>query len=303
VVVAVRVVGLPRATGAPPFPMGRLIAFMATIFGYNFFLNVELLYDQPLLNHFAGLIDPERGQIMAGHYQALRTLALLPYQALLVVTFVIFPLVSRATFTDDRETARVYVTQTLRYALILATAMGVALGARPSALIAILFPPAYAEGAGALPILVVGECALALLSVSCAILNASGRASASLILMVVTVAVGVGAAFVLVPRAALGADMLEAAAIATSTGMVLGFLSAVVYVRVRMGGSVPLPTLARLVVAAGAAVAVGHFLPGHGKVVSLFITLLVVVVYLGGLVALGEFGLDDRAKFRRILRR
>ncbi|HEX2658661.1 MAG TPA: oligosaccharide flippase family protein [Polyangia bacterium] len=303
VVVAARVVGLPRASSGAAFPLGRLLAFMATMFGYNFFLNVELLYDQPLLNHFAGLVDHERGAIMAGHYQALRTLALLPYQALLVVTFVIFPLVSRATFTDDRETARAYVTQTLRYAMILATAMGVALGARPSALIAILFPPAYAEGAGALPILVIGECSLALLSVSCAILNASGRATASLVLMIATVAVGVGAAFVLVPRAALGPDMLQAAAIATSMGMVLGFLAALAYVRVRLGGSVPLPTLARLIVAGGAAVAVGHFVPGHGKLVSLVITVLVVVVYAGGLIALGEFGPEDRAKFRRVLRR
>ena len=113
---------------------------MAAIGGYNLLLNVELLYDQPLLHHFAGLVDPARGGVIAGHYQALRTLALLPYQALLVVTFVIFPLVSRATFVEDRETTRAYVTQTLRIALILAAAMGLALGARPAALIAILLP-------------------------------------------------------------------------------------------------------------------------------------------------------------------
>ena len=302
VVAAIRVVGLPRAGSGPAFPMRRLATFLSAVFGYNFLLNIELLYDQPLLHHFAGIVDPELGKVMAGHYQALRTLALLPYQALLVVTFVIFPLVSRSTFEQDRERTRSYVAQTLRYAVILATAMGVALGARPSALVAIAFGPTYAEAAGALPILVVGECSLAVLCVSCAILNAAGRATASLALMAVTVVIGVGAAFVLVPHAAFGPAMLQAAAVATSLGMVTGFLGAMVYLKVRLGGNIPAATAFRVAAAGTAAVLLGHFLPGHGKLVGIAITILVAVVYLAVLIALGEFGPEDRAKVKRILR-
>jgi hypothetical protein len=106
-----------------------------------------------------------------------------------------------------------------------------------------------------------------------------------------------------VPHAALGAEMLEAAAIATSSGMVVGFLGATVYIRVRLGGSVPLASALRIAAAAAAAVVVGHFLPGHGKIAGLAVTALVAVVYLGLLVALGEFGPDDRAKLKRVLRR
>ncbi len=301
--VAARAMSLRRPGPTAAFPMRRLAAFWAMIFGYNLLLNVELLYDQPLLHHFAGMVDPTRGGVIAGHYQALRTLALLPYQALLVVTFVIFPLISRSTFAADREATRAYVTQTLRVALILATAMGVALGARPAALIAILFRPEYQEGARALPILVVGECALALLAVSCAMLNASGRPLAALVLMATTVLTGVGAAYVLVPAAALGAEMLVAMAIAAASGMVLGFVVSVLYIRVRLGGSAPMATIIRVGIAAGAAVLVGRILPGHGRIVGLAITLLVAVVYFVVLVALREFGANDRAKFRKILKR
>ena len=93
-----------------------------------------------------------------------------------MVTFVIFPLVSRATFAEDREATRVYVTQTLRYALILVAAMGIVLAARPAALLGRhLHGRAYVAGAPAMPILVGGECCLALLAVACAILNAAGR--------------------------------------------------------------------------------------------------------------------------------
>ena len=48
------------------------------------------------------------------------------------------------------------------------------LAARPGALLAILYKPEYGVGAAALPILVAGECCLALLGVACAILNAAG---------------------------------------------------------------------------------------------------------------------------------
>ncbi len=305
VVVAIKVIGAGASTSvsASTFPVSRLVKFMLAVGAYNLFLNIELLYDQPLLHRFAGQVDPARAAALAGQYQALRTLALLPYQALLVVTFVIFPLVSRSTFAEDRAATRAYVTQTLRYALILATAMGLALGARPGALVAILYPAAYAEGARALPILVVGECCLALLAVTCAILNAAGRAIAALSLMAGTVVTGVTAAFVLVPRAALGPEMLTAAAVAASFGMALGLVASVVYVRMRMGGSAPLATIGRVVMSGAAAVLLGRVLPLGGKLTGLAITGLVTAVYLGGLIGLGEFGPTDRAKLRKVLRR
>jgi O-antigen/teichoic acid export membrane protein len=220
-----------------------------------------------------------------------------------VVTFVIFPLISRSTFAADRDATRAYVTQTLRVALILAAAMGVTLGARPAALIAILFRPEYGEGARALPILVVGECALALLAVSCAILNASGRPLAALILMATTVLTGVLAAYLLVPGSPLGPEMLVAMALAAALGMVLGFVLSVAYIRLRLGGSAPLRTVGRVAVAVVGAVLLGRVLPGQGRIVGLGITLLVAALYFGILVVLGELSPGDRAKFGKIIRR
>jgi stage V sporulation protein B len=300
-VVASRVMRLPR--GPVAFPASRLVRYMGAIVVYNLLLNLALGYDQPLLHHFAGTIDAASAGPVAAHYQAIRTLALLPYQALLVITFVIFPLVSRATFADDREATRLYVTQTMRYALILAVAMGLVLGARPAALLGILYKPEYGEGATALPVLVAGECCLALLGVSCAILNAAGRTLATVVLMAVTVGVGAGAAAVLVPRAATGAPMLAAAATATALGMAVGLLGALVYTRARLGGSPPLATAVRVGAAAVAAAAVGRFLPGHGKLLGLVSIAVVGTVYVVVLVATGEVSQADRAKLARIVMR
>ena len=298
-----RTMWLPTAPTAAPFPWRRLVPYMLAVGGYGLLLNLVLNYDVSLLQHFAAEVDVVAAPALAAKYQALRTLALLPYQALIVITFVIFPLVSRSTFAEDREATRAYVTQTLRYALLLAGAMGLVLAARPATLLAILYKPEYGVGAAALPVLVAGECCLALLGVACAILNAAGRTSATLSLMGLTVAVGASAAAILIPRAAPGAPMLVAAAAATSLGMASGFVASLIYLRVRLGGGLPPATVGRVTVSLGAAVVVGRFLPAHGKILGLATIAVVGIVYLVGLVALGEFGPDDKAKVRRILRR
>ena len=306
-VVAARTMGVPRRQARadePPFSALRLLGFMGAMVAYTFLLNIALNYDQPLLRRLAGEVTEAHGAgILVGHYDGLRTLALLPYQALLVITFVVFPLVSRSTFTDDREATRAYVSQTLRYALILVAAMGLCLAARPATLLAIVYPHDYGEGAAALPILVLGECCLAMLAVSCAILNAAGRAGAAIALMGLTVVVGVGAAFLLVPKAAPGPAMLMAAATATASGTVIGFLAGVIYVRQRLGGGLPAASALRVGISAALAAGVGHFLPAHGKILGLAVIAAVGVVYIAGLLVTGELGAADRAKLARIVRR
>ena len=79
--------------------------------------------------------------------------------------------------------------------------------------------------------------------------------------------------------------------------------ASVAYLRVRLGGSPPPVTILRVGTAAAAAVLVGRFLPAQGKILGLCTIAVVGVVYLGVLVATGEFGPDDRAKFARVLRR
>jgi O-antigen/teichoic acid export membrane protein len=299
------VIGLPRlAPGAPAFPIRRLGAFMVGIVAYTLLINVALNYDMVLLRRFAALaatvVEANR---IAGHYEAVRNFSLLPYQALLVITFVIFPLVSRSTFEQDRETTRAYVTQTLRYALILAAAMASVLCARPLGLLQVFYPPEYGAGASALPILVSGIVALSLLGVSGAIVNASGHPRVAVVLVALTVAVGGGIAFLIVPGRSPGPAMLNAAATATAIGMAAGFVAALVYLRRRFSAGPPPATVVRVAVAVAAAVGAGRFAPGEGKVVTLVILLATGLVFLGALLVLGEFGPQDRAKFRRILGR
>jgi O-antigen/teichoic acid export membrane protein len=240
---------------------------------------------------------------LVGAYEAVRSLALLPYQALLVVTFVIFPLVSRSTFAEDREATRAYVRQTLRYALIFGASMAVVLGARPETLLRILYPAAYGTGAAALPILATGVVALALLSIAGSIVTASGRPDVAVGLVAVTLAAGTGLAFSLVPHAEPGPAMLSAAALATTVGMLVGFLGALGYLWRRFGAGLPAWSVVRVMVAVVLAVGAARLLPGKSAGAGLAAMLLAGLVFVGTLLLVREFGPTDREKLLKILRR
>jgi O-antigen/teichoic acid export membrane protein len=302
-IVASRVMRLPPAG---EFPTARIVRYMTGVVAYGLLINLSLNYDGLLLRRFAVSapgMDVQAASAIAGNYEALRTFALLPYQALLVVTFVIFPLVSRATFAEDREATRIYVTQTMRYALILAGFMGIVLAARPGALFGVIYKPEYRAGAPALPILAAGQCCLALLAVACAILNAAGRTGATVSLMIVTIIVGSVGLATFVPGAAGGTPMLVTAATASAAGMAAGLVGAIVVLRSKLGGSFPLPTVLRVLGALAAAVVVARLVPGHGKIVGLAVMALSGLAYAGFLIATREFGPEDRAKFLRVVRR
>ncbi len=307
-VIAARVMGVPtaRAGGAEPvFSAWRLVGFMGAMVVYTLLLNVSLNYDQPLLLPLAKtVVDGHRAEILAGHYDGLRKLALLPYQALLVITFVAFPLVSRSTFTNDREATRIYVSQTLRYALILVAAMGLCLAARPDTLLAIIYPRDYGEGAAALRgpgarRVLPGDARGLVRDLERRRTN-DGRDHADL---------GhrrrrVGAAYLLVPRAAAGPAMLLAAATATAVGTAVGIRrrDRLRAPRAWAAGCRQASAL-RVGISVGISVAVGHFLPAHGKLLGLVAIAAVAVVYVLGLLATGELGPADRAKLLRVLRR
>ena len=299
--VAGRTIGMPA--GQQVFPAPRLIKFMGGVVLYTLLINLALNYDLLLLRRFAGAVAPGApADALAGAYEAVRNLALLPYQALLVVTFVIFPLVSRATFAADREATAAYVRQTLRYALILGVALAVTLSARPAALLAILYPKAFGIGAQALPILAAGIVALALLSIAGSIVTASGRPDVAVGLVALTLAVGSALAFAMVPGSEPGAAMLTAAALATAFGMLAGLLAALVYLWRRFAALPPLLSVLRVCAAGLLGTGLGRVMPGESKMAGLAATAVAGLAFAAALWLLREFSANDREKFAKILK-
>jgi stage V sporulation protein B len=299
--VAARTIGMSGE--GQSFPIARLSTFMGGVVVYTLLVNLALNYDLLLLRRFAGqALSGAPADTLAGSYEAMRNLALLPYQALLVVTFVIFPLVSRTTFAEDREATRAYVRETLRYALILGSALAVVLAARPAGLLGILYPRAYGAGAEALPILALGIVALALLSIAGSIVIASGRPAVSSGLVGLTVAVGAALAFAIVPRQAPGPAMLTAAASASTLGMLAGLGAALVYLGRCFAAWLPPVSVLRVAVAATLALALARTLPGSGGGAALLGATAAGLTFFAALVLLRELGPAERRKLAAIVR-
>jgi stage V sporulation protein B len=251
--------------------MGR---FMGGLALYLLILNLLMFVDGWLLKRLVaeaaergGLSDPARiaSEQAAIYSGAVQTFARIPYQVILSVTFVIFPLVSRSSFEADRAATQRYIERAVRYSFLVVGAMATAMAARPDALMA-LFGRKYLAGASALPALAFGYVAFSIFSIAGTIVNGAGRTAPTVVIGAITLAVDVAANFVAVRGAgATGHDPLSAAAMATAGAMGLGLILSLGYLERAFGASLPAFTPGRTALAAAAGIAVGRLAPVHGK--------------------------------------
>ena len=269
---------------ADSFPWQRLGKFMSGLVGFLLILNLLMFVDGLLLKRLvteaairAGEADPATvANTAEGLYGAVQAVARLPYQLILAVTFVIFPLVSRATFDADREKARGYVRVTMRYSLVVVALLGAVLSVRPDASMRLLYKPEYAVGAPALAVLAIGYVCFSMFSIACTVLNSAGRVMPSLVLGAGTLGLAIAANWLVVPRVLdAHGDALLAAAAATTLAMGVGMLASGVWLYRQFGAFLSLFSVVRVALCVAAAWAVGHFWPaGSGFLAGKVGTLL-----------------------------
>lgn len=92
-------------------------------------------------------LSAARASSIAGVFGAAKNVAMIPYQAVISITFVAFPFISRASSIGDRSMAGQQATAALRAALLLSGLSVAVLGASPTYLLGLLFGNAY-TGAG-----------------------------------------------------------------------------------------------------------------------------------------------------------
>ncbi|MBW2731088.1 MAG: oligosaccharide flippase family protein [Deltaproteobacteria bacterium] len=296
-------VGLP-ARGTEGSSMGELWRFALPLFGYTFFVNAVMRVDLIMLKRFAADL-PALGQsvaaqasVVAGYYGTAQSLAFIPYQAILSVAFVIFPLVSRSTFVGDLETTRSYVKQTLRLSFLFVMGVASVLIANPSSVIAVVYPERYVFAGEALRILAGGMVSFSLFTIINTILNGAGLTRDTLISGIITAMLALVANIVAVPHATSAGGMLLAAAWATSLAMTVGLGISAVFLYRRFGAGLGLVSLVRGLLAAALAVAVGEIIPTHSKLVTLGECVVVFGVYVGVLLLTRELRLAELKQLR-----
>jgi len=302
-------VGLPR--GGDQFEARLIWRFMVKLFIYTFSLNLIMRVDLFLIKRFTGAMSglsdaaaqADLASAYAGFYGTAQSLAFIPYQAILAVAFVIFPLISRSTFDNDLATTQAYIRQTLRFSLIFVAGVAVVLMANPEAVISVPYPDKYRVGGAALRILAGGMVCFSMFTILNTILNSAGRPGQAILSGVVTLAAAVVANAVLIPLAPSPQAALQVAALASTGSMALGMVLSSILLYRGFSASFSALSIVRILVAMGVAMALGRVIPEVSKIVTLGECVAVFGAYLALLLILGEFSGADMVRLKKIFSR
>lgn len=300
--------GIGKPGGIAPAYRGYL-SFLLPLFLGQSCLNLLMQTDLVLLSRFVGQaagmteIGIKTADELRGVYKGAQNFAFLPYQLLMSISFILFPMLARASAEGDKEAVRSYTRTGIRLALVLTGLFCSAVSGVAPHVLRLVFPEKMWIGGDALRILSLGMGAFSVLGITSTALTSLGRAVASWLLTatgVILIAVG---CFVLIPRASLGPDMLVQAAIAVTIALTVTATAAAAVLARVAGGFVAPATLARVLVALGVAVGVGSRLPWLGKPAVLLEVALVGGIYLAVLLALRELGASDLGRIKQVLGR
>lgn len=233
----------------------------------------------------------------AAHYGAAINVANITYQVIISATFVIFPLVSEATFAKDREKTRAYVTNTLRYTLIVMALVATLFSANAPGVLSLVYPQNYQAGSIALSIVAYGMLLFGLLYVVTTIISASGHPAVSLLIGVVTLGASAGLNAVLIPRYGL-----VGAAAATTVSMLGGAVAGCVYLKLKFGALLSPVSGVRIAAAAGAVYGASLLFAPSARLMIVAKLVALTVVYVGALIASGEMAGKDLRLIQRIVK-
>lgn len=307
-VLSISMVGLGRS-GTGGVSVKSHLAFMLPVWFGQIALNFLLQADVNLLRRFAGGaaehagLSVEAASPLVGAYAATQLYCFLPYQLLLSVTFVLFPMLATAYRDNDRAAMAVYVRTGVRLALILAGAMVSITSGLSEALLKLLFQKEYWIAARSMQVLTLGFGVFAIFGIFSAVLNSLKRELASMLVTLAAVVLVAAACFLRVPGTPFGEELLWKTATSTSIGILLATLLAGLLVKRAAGGVVDWKSVLRVCLAVAASVTLARQLPYAGKVMTLVYAALVGVVYVVLLLVMRELGSADLANIKAVISR
>lgn len=304
-------------TGEPSRPGERIqrrrwLGFMAPIWTYQICLNGILLIDLQVLKRTVTELALASGAAQAavdvanqyvGYYRAAQTFAFVPYQLIISMTFVVFPMISKATSLGDRQAARTTIQHAMRLSLLLLLSFAAPISGAAQGVMRLAYPAEYLSGAPALSILVFGVVAFALFAVAATAISGAGKPSVAALIAAASLVTVIAANRTLVLRAGIGGQTLESAAIGTTTGMVVALLLSATVVYWMFGVFIPVLTWIRGALAAAAGYGVAYSIPSESPLLAL-VALALGFASMGAVLTFTrELTSDDWQALRRIVRR
>ena len=305
--VALLLVGIGKRGKSSISVRAHLIFAVPVLLGQVLF-NLLLQADLTLLRRFASQAALAQGlpataaDPLVGAYRATQLFSFLPYQLLIAVTFILFPMLASAARDGDRQAVTRYVRTGVRVALVLAGLMvSVTAGLSDRLLYLVFGPEAATLGGSSLELLAIGFGGFAIFGVLTTVLNSLKHERQSVIVTAVAVTLVIALCYWRVRGAPFGESLLLYTAQATAAGLFVATLSAAFFVYRAAGSVAPPLTLLRVLMAVAIAIAVGRILPSAGKIVTPVYAALVALVYLLILLVTRELAGADLATLRAVV--
>jgi stage V sporulation protein B len=284
------------------------LTFLAPLAVGQMFLNLLMQTDFMLLSRFLGqAADTQPGGMLEADslmaaYRAVQLFSFLPYQLLMSVTFILFPLLARAKAEGDSAAVARFTASGIRLGLVLTGLMCGTVSALAPYVLRLSYPQEIADdGGAALRVLALGMGPFAVLGITSAALTSLGKERISFLITAGTVGVVATACSLLVPAAPFGPTMLVRSATGAAIGLTLAVIVGGLVLRRVAGAFVSLLTLGRVALATAVAVGLGSLLPWLGKPAVLAEAALVAAVYVVVLLVTRELGAKDLALVRSVL--
>jgi stage V sporulation protein B len=299
-----------RVAPLPPIHIDRprdYLAQLVPLAATQFFTSAVMQVDITLLGHFLSARrsgDLKTADEWVAVYRACQLFAFLPYQLLLSITQVLFPMLARAKAEGDTEGIRRYVERGARLAAIACGMMVSVLVAMPKPLLSFAYSPDVAvRGERALRVLALGQGAYTMLAIATTVLASLGRERLSAMITLGALVGVTAACFLLIGGASFGGAQLEATAEGTSVALLSALVVAGVCVRKETGGFVPGRSAIRVGVALAVASGIGSLLPmDQGRRLTPVLACVVAATFILTLLVTGELTRADLAAIRSFRR-
>lgn len=255
----------------------------------NLILNMDLFLVKALLPlHLANSY--------AGFYNAALSIARIPYQLIIPLTFVLFPLISKSTFQNDRLKTADYISKSLRYSYVMLLLLAVLISANSRDIISLLYSDKYVFASAPLSILAFGILFFSFFLISTVIISGSGKPRDS-----VKIAVFILLADILLNSLLIPKLHLVGAALATTSSLLAGLMLCVLYLHKKFGAFIPIDSLLKISVSAGLVYILSLSLKMTGLILLIKLFFL-CVVYLLLLLLLKELKEKDINYIRSFLK-
>jgi stage V sporulation protein B len=306
---ALRLAPIGRAASAGP-RLREYAHYVVPILLGQALLNLLLQADQLLLRRFASDAARASGlpvtaaDALVGAYRAAQLFCFLPYQLVIAVSVVLFPLVAASDRSGQRAEVARYVQSGVRVTLLIVGLLVSVTSGLAGPLLRLVFgADAAALAREPMQLLSLGLGAFALLGVLTSLLNSLSAQRQSL--SVTGLACGLVALLCCwrVRGQPLGADLLWQTALATTSALACATLVGAWLVQRRTGGLVALPSLLKILGSLCLAIAIGRALPEPSRLLTPVWAALVALAYCLALAALGELKSADLRAARAVLAR